>query len=109
DPGQGQLLVLNRIPENQAVFEDLQSAIVARPKQRGIANDRLERKVFAEHQVIENFRDDLGILAHRRIGRNPYFNRGTKSRVYETVAGNVLIDGITRTQIYIADSSGNVP
>lgn len=64
NPRDVQFVVLNRIAKNETVFERLQSPILARPSQSGIAYDGLKREVIAQPQVIEDFRNDLGILAY---------------------------------------------
>src|ERR1700688_4594220 len=63
---QRQLVVLKRVAKNETVLERLQSTIHTPANQSGIADDGLEGKIIAELQVIENFRNDLGVLADRR-------------------------------------------
>src|ERR1700688_4297533 len=75
---QRQLVVLKRVAKNQTVLERLQSTIHTAAKQSGIADDRLESEMITDFQVIENFRNDLGVLADRRIGRNPCFESYNK-------------------------------
>ena len=45
----------------------------------------LEREMIAKLQVIEDFRNDLAILADRRIGRNSHFDPGAEGGVEKTI------------------------
>jgi hypothetical protein len=96
--------VLKRAAENEAGFKSLKAPIIATAEQYGITKDGLQRKMIADAQVIENFGDEFGVFADRRVDGHANFHGGAERGVERAVGHDIFLKRITRPEDNVSEA-----